>query len=187
MMRFMKTPYLHERITYTGRELRPLWCREQAGVAGDALVAFLGPCEVSTEHLVDSEDALAGDFIRAGLMLHFIGEHFGWTLREMILAQRLLVSLTADRLNEGRPAMVARRGDDLYIGEGKLSVSIATVSPVSGLLHFGLNVDASGAPVRAATLSDAGAEPEALAAAVLEDYAREMAGVETARTKVRPV
>jgi hypothetical protein len=82
---------------------------------------------------------------------------------------------------------VERRGDDLYVGEGKLSVSVATVSPVSGLIHLGLNVTAAGVPVKAACLADLGLEPERVALEVMRRFVAEMESVEAAAKKVRPV
>jgi len=39
-----------------------------------------------------------------------------------------------------------RRGDDIYVNGRKLSISIATVSPVSVKIHIGINVEAKGIP-----------------------------------------
>jgi len=40
-------------------------------------VAFVGGCEVSPDHMLDTEDLELGHAIRARLMLHFIAEHPG--------------------------------------------------------------------------------------------------------------
>ena len=56
----------------------------------------------------------------------------------------LIAAETVHRMSGKLPT---RKGDDLFLGEGKLSVSIATASPVSTLIHLGVNEDASGAPV----------------------------------------
>ena len=54
-------------------------------------------------------------------------------------------------IEAGRPFAVALdlAGDDLYVGDRKLSISIAAPSPTSALIHFALNIDPTGAPVRA--------------------------------------
>ncbi len=182
------TVRLSKDVVYTGLELRPLWCQSMTGLYGDILLSFEGPCDVPTQHLVDQEDALAGSCIRAARMLHFIAEHFSWSLREGVLAQRLLVAITAEVLCQtGNGLPLLRKGDDLFVNERKLSVSIATVSPVSALIHFALNIDATGSPVPAAELGDLGVAPEELAKAVLSRYADEITSIERARTKVRPV
>ena len=66
-----------ERI-YTGVELRPHFLLTELGLKGPALGAFVGPCQVQTEHLVDWEDRLAQDRIEAKWMVHFIGEFLEW-------------------------------------------------------------------------------------------------------------
>jgi hypothetical protein len=179
---------------YTGPELRPHFLLTELGLKGSALGAFIGPCRVQTEHLVDWEDRLANDRIEARLMVHFIGEFFGATLREGVLRQRLFMALVQQTLNERLPAGKAplwREGDDLFFGKGaearKLSVSIVTASPVSQLLHVGINVDPAGAPVPAVGLRELGVDPLEWVSAVLKAASDEWEGVEWACTKVRPV
>ena len=75
--------------TYTGQELRPHYLLAEMGIRGSGIGAFVGPCQVATQHLVDWEDRLANDRIEAESMLHFIGEFFGATLKEGVLLQRL--------------------------------------------------------------------------------------------------
>src|SRR3954454_24435196 len=84
---------------YAGVELRPHFLLTELGLRGSALGAFIGPCLVKTEHLVDWEDRLASDFIQAKMMVHFIGEFFGSGLREGVLRQRLFMAQIAQSLN----------------------------------------------------------------------------------------
>ena len=51
---------------------------------------------------------------------------------------------------------IERRGDDLYVENRKLNISIATCSANSILLHFGINVTNEGTPVETSALSDFG-------------------------------
>ncbi len=85
------------------------------------------------------------------------------------------------------PVVIVRRGDDLYDGDRKLSVSIATLSPNSALLHFAINVDPAGAPVPAKGLAEYGVDPREFAEAVLSSYAAETSGARRAVGKVRLV
>ncbi len=185
---------------YTGVELRPHFLLTELGLKGPALGAFIGPCQVKTEHLVDWEDRLANDRIEARWMVHFIGEFFGLGLREGVFLQRLLMSLMGEVVNEqllalGRAGSLCRRdGDDLFIPEGegsglgrKLSVSIVTASPVSLLLHTGINIDPAGAPVPAIGLQELGITPEAWVPLVLSRFATEWESIHWACAKVRPV
>ncbi len=175
-------------IQYTGEQLRSLWIYETFAINGDAIVGFAGPCNVPTEALVDSEDRRAGATISAALMLHFIIEHFGDSLSCAVLRQRLLTAIIKDLLQKaGDIPELARDGDDIFCGERKLTVSIATVSPVSALIHTGINIDASGAPVAACGLQDFGIEHFRLAEDIVEAYVAEMCSARFAATKVRGV
>ena len=175
---------------YTGVELRPHFLLTELGLRGSGVGAFTGPCRVATEHLVDWEDRIAQDRIEARRMVHFIGEFFGVGLREGVLAQRLLMALMGESLGERLRAagrFVLREGDDLFVDRRKLTVSIATASPVSLLLHVGVNIDPEGAPVPAIGLTELGVSPEEWVPAVLERFAGEWEGIDWACAKVRPV
>lgn len=177
-----------ERI-YTGAELRPHYLLTELGVRGSGLAAFVGPCRVQTSHLVDWEDRLAGDRIESKRMVHFMGEFFGLPIRAGVLAQRLLMALMAECLADRLPAgeRVRRSGDDLFVKDRKLSVSIVTASPVSVLLHAGINVDPEGAPVPAVGLAELGVSVEPWIDEVLSRFQEEWQGIEWACAKVRPV
>ena len=174
-----------EQVAYTGAELRSHWLFHRFGLQRDAAAAFLGPCEVTLEHMVDQADVAAGASIRATLMLHFIIEHFDTDLTRAVLRQRLLVCLARELLTGD--VEVRRSGDDLFVGQRKLSVSIATASPVSTLIHFAVNVDPTGAPVPAVGLAELGVVPLPFAELLLARYAEECEGVAAARCKVRGV
>jgi hypothetical protein len=184
----MKTRLIEARVDYTGRELRSGWIAERAALEGDAIVAFRGSCMVTGKDLVDLEDFELGNVVAGEDMLHFIAEIVGLGLVGVTYAQRVLCSIAQGILNSGvgRPA-VERRGDDLFLGSGKLSVSVATVSPVSGLIHLGLNITTAGVPVEAACLADLGLDHKWVAGEVLRQFADEVDSVVSASRKVRPV
>ncbi|MGD9497131.1 MAG: DUF366 family protein [Armatimonadota bacterium] len=175
-------------IAYTGHQLRSHWILETFGLQGDAIVAFRGPCRVELAEMVDVADVVARQPIQAAEMLHLIAEHFDRDLHRAVLRQHLLICVIAEALapRPGVPAL-RRDGDDLFAGERKLSVSIATVSPVSALIHVGLNIDPAGAPVPAVGLAQWGVDADELGAQVLDAYAREIADVQLAACKVRGV
>jgi hypothetical protein len=184
----MKTQLIKESLPYLGPELRPHFILSKFKIEGSALIAFRGPCDVKTDHLVDWEDRLANDSIRAKEMVHFLGEFFGITLKEGIWIQRLLVAESlAFLLQSGIKAI--RNGDDLFVNEKKLSVSIVTASPVSVLLHLGINIDSEGAPVKAIGLKDflSPAQIETFVLHLLSRFQEEYQSVERASVKVRPV
>lgn len=184
----LEVRYLGEGIDYTGLELRSHFIRERTRIATDGLIAFVGRCDVDSSRLVDLEDAFAGSVIRARSMLHFIGEHFQCPLREGNARLRLFAAIAAEALGRLAPGTaVVRRGDDLFVGERKLTVAICTVTPVSVVFHFGVNVDPLGAPVSAVGLGELGIDTKTYALSVLERYRGECESIELALRKVRGV
>ncbi len=183
-----QTRLIEDEIAYTGEQLRSLWAYRSFGILGDSAVAFIGACDVELDALVDIEDHREGAIIRSARMLHFIVEHFRPDLALGVARQRLLMVIIRDLINArvGR-LQIQRRGDDLYDEDRKLSVSIATVSPVSTLIHVGLNVVTDDVPVSACALTEYGIDAVDLARAVLDAYARELSEMERACCKVRPV
>ena len=169
---------------YRGGELRSHRIYETYDIQGDAIVAFVGPVEVRGESLVDLADRKGGLFIAGDSMLHFIVESFGADLDRAVFLQRLLVLLAIENLQR-RGARLSRRGDDLYLDRGKISVSIATVSPVSCLVHLGINCTNEGTPVATSSLRDLGVEAEAFGRELIAAFAAELGLMGRAATKVR--
>lgn len=174
-------------LDYDGSQLHSHFALRRFGVEGDAVVVFKGAMDVAREHTADLEDLLAGTPIRSAWMLHLIVECFHTSLTAMVLRQRLLARIAADLLHREWNVEVRVKGDDLYVGEGKLSVSIAAPSPVSCLIHFGLNISTRKVPVTAAGLEELGVDPDRLGPALARAFAEELASVEAARCKVRGV
>jgi hypothetical protein len=179
---------------YDGTQLRSLYAYLEHGLLGDSMVAWIGPCDVSFQHMVDGEDLRDASAIRGSQMLHFIVEKFEARLPEMVALQRLMSAIAKDLLETSRKTKgsLRRDGDDLYwksdssaTEEGKLSISIATVSPVSGLIHFAINVANQGTPVKTASLEDLGLEPKAFAKALLAKLVSEFDSISSATRKVK--
>ena len=182
----MVTKFIEERIDYTGEQLRSHWIYERFGIPGDAMVSFIGRCDVEFDEMVDLEDVLARSPIRSERMLHFIVEHFDVDLERAILRQRLLMAIILEILNRSVGSLLFRReGDDIFSDDAKLSVSIATCSPVSTLIHVGLNITTENTPVKTAGLVDYGIDPKTLARSIMKAYSDEIKGMTSARVKVR--
>ena len=184
----MKTGFLEEDTAYTGAQLRSGWIQEVGGLSGDAALAFFGPCDVMPEHMVDRVDLEAGARIASPRMLHIIVEHPGLDLGHITDRQRLLMALAGEILNRHLgETLIRREGDDLYLRDRKLSVSVATVSPSSGLIHSGFNVRGEGAPVPAIGLEELAMAPRDFAERLLDAYGKEIEGAAQAAGKVKPV
>jgi hypothetical protein len=179
--------FVPEKIAYTGEQLRSHWAYRSFDILGDSAVAFVGPCDVRPEFMKDVEDLKAASRIYSEEMLHFIVEHFSCALDTALLRQRLLMAIVAENLNRRGPGggPVTRSGSDLYDGRFKLTVSIASVSPVSALIHAGINVSSRNTPVPTRGLADYGVDPSAYAQEVLAGYSAECEGLLRARCKVK--
>jgi hypothetical protein len=179
---------LDRELEYTGAQLRSGWVAEVTGIAGDAAVAFIGPCDVKPEHMVDRVDLEAGARISSPRMLHIIIEHPGVGLDTITLRQRLLMAIAGEIINAHLgEALIRRDGDDLYLRGRKLSISVATTSPPSGLIHSGLNVRGEGAPVPAIGLEELALDPRRFAGKLLSAYAKEIESAKAAAEKVKGV
>lgn len=183
----MKIVPLGRDLTYDGSQLSTAFLDEHARGAPDAVLTFLGPADVPVEHLVDLEDADAGAVIYSPRMAHILVEHRGLALPEAVLCQRLLGRIAADWIGERAGVHVRVRGDDLFVDDGKLSVSVATRSPRSALIHFAVNVLVEGTPVRTAGLRDLRIAPVEFLAATARIYADEIDAARAAALKVRSV
>lgn len=186
----METLFIENEIKYTGEQLSPHWIYKNFNIMGNAIVAFIGECEVSLSHMVDIEDVINNEPIYSRKMLNIIEENFNSSLIEMVYKQRLLVTITKELIKKFHPEVnIIRNGDDLYVNNKKLSVSIATKSITSTLIHFGLNIDATGAPVNAADLlNDIGiVDVKKFAIELLNTYKNEIMDIRLAASKVRGV
>jgi len=182
----MKKAWLDTATAYDGTQLRSHWIYEKTGLLGDAIAAFEGPADVPTSNMADLVDVRDDAPIFSKSMLHFIIEHFGCDLKLAVARQRLLVAQAADLI---RPSAgeIRRSGNDLYAGDRKLSVSIATASPVSSLIHFAVNISSDGTPVPTLGLNDLKVDPRVLADELMRSYCDEIASMREARCKVRAV
>jgi hypothetical protein len=184
------THFAEKAIDYDGSQIHSLWANREFGLKGDCIVAFAGKCDVKPEFMVDVEDLKAGAKIFSRKMLHFIVEHFDHNLEAAVMRQRMLVTIAKECIDAAYPNLtkkIYRVHDDLFTGDAKMSVSIATATPVSTKIHLGINIIGAGAPVKAAGLEELGIDAAKLARAVMEAYAAEMRSAYEARCKVRGV
>lgn len=183
----MKMFFSDKKLDYDGSALSPLFAYLNHKVHGDSIVSFIGRCDVSLDHMVDAEDFIVSAKIKSDLMLHFIVEIFGQNLMTAVSLQRLLVSIAQNIL----PHKLRRDGDDLYLdntkGSFKLSVSIASVSAVSAMIHLGLNIKNEGTPVPTCCLQELGVDPKSFALELMKQFSEEYISIVGATQKVHPL
>lgn len=184
----MKTYLIDKNVKYEGWQLSPHWIYKNYKIQGDAIVGFIGECEVKLTEMVDIEDVINNEPIYSKSMLSFISEQFNIGLVEGVFRQRLLICTIKEAL-EKRGYKITRNGDDLFFDGKKLTVSIATKSATSVLIHTGINIDSEGAPVKASGLtSELGmTDIEEFAKEVMSRYAEEIDDIILASAKVRGV
>ncbi|MDA8213245.1 MAG: DUF366 family protein [Clostridia bacterium] len=184
----LKSFWVEDVLKYDGTQLSSLFAYRNFRVQGDSIVAFRGGCQVELRELVDVEDVLDQAHIYSEDMLHFIIEHFDQDLEKMVLRQRLFIAIISELLQAEGVRGLTRTGDDLFQGAGKLSVSIATLTRVSTMIHTGLNISSKHTPVKTISLQELGIlDPRGFAGKVMNAYAAEIEGIRMARCKVRGV
>ena len=185
----MKTLFLKQKIKYTGEQLKPLTNYLQHGLLGNSVVAWVGPCAVSTEHMIDGEDLRAKESIAADEMVHFVFELFDVSLKAGVCLQRLMAEMVKTYLqNKSQSSMAAklvRKGDDLYFEKQKLNISIATQSANSCLIHFAVNSLPTGAPVSILSLQELVVPADMFAKELMVLLQQEVLDILEASQKVR--
>lgn len=191
----MKQKFISKKINYDGAQLKPLYAYVNHKLHGDSIVSFCGACDVGFGEMVDAEDLVAGAQIKSDLMLHFIIEMFNQNLMTAVSLQRLIVSIAQNILNSTsvklKTTKLRRSGDDLYLDENKksrkLSISIASISPVSSMIHFALNITNKGTPVLTCSLEDLQIDPKKFAEQLMTAFSEEYISIIEATQKVRPL
>ena len=136
--------------------------------------------------MVDAEDFVVNAKIKSDKMLHFIIEIFNQNLTTAVCLQRLLVTMAQNLLLENGHQL-KRKGDDLYLGNKKLSISIASCSAVSSMIHLGLNIENKGTPVPTCALKDFSMDPIKFSKELMKRFSAEYISILEATKKVRPL
>jgi hypothetical protein len=183
----VKNKFINKRIDYTGEQLSSHFAYRNFDLQGDSVVSFIGACDVK-EKMVDLEDSKKKEFIHSDLMLHFLAEHFDCDLEKAILRKRLLIAIMLEEICKyTKKRGLIRSNNGIYMKDEKLTVAIATISPVSTLIHAGLNISSKNTPVKTIGLFDLGIKPEMLADKVMKRYCDEMGSAALSKTKVKGV
>ncbi len=191
----MKQKFIAQKINYDGSQLSPLFAYMHHAVHGDSIVAFEGACHVGFDKMIDAEDLVAKAKIESDSMLHFIVEMFHQDLTTAVSLQRLLVSIAEDILNSTSTVLknkkIWREGDDLYLDKKdvahKLTISIASKSAVSTMIHLGFNIKNEGTPVATCSLEDLKINAKKFAEVLMEEFCSEYNSIIAATQKVKPL
>ncbi len=104
-----------------------------------------------------------------------------------VALQRLFICIIKEVLEEYN-VFVKRSGDDLFYEGRKLSVSIATKSITSSLIHTALNIVKTGAPINVSSLTEMGiADIKEFSLKVMKKFTSEVEDMNFAKSKVRGV
>jgi hypothetical protein len=177
----MKSIILKDLIKYDGSQIAPLWAYSM-GIKGDSVVIFHGPMDVTFDNMKDLEDEKAGKTIKGDDLIHIIVERFNSpaSMRLAYYMQRLLIVSIKEVLGK-RGIETTRNGDDLFVGDGKLTVSIASAGVACEKIHCGINITTNGTPsdVNTAALLDNGIDDwKLLAKEIAETFIREIDDIE---------
>lgn len=185
----MKKLFVPQKLTYDGSQLKPLYAYENHKMLGDSIISWIGSCNITLDHMVDLEDKNQNAKICGDEMLHFIVEVFGPDLTAGVALQRLFASMAKDKIEVLSWQKLVRDGDDLYSADkkNKLSISIASKSAVSTMIHFAMNITNNGTPVPTLSLQDLKVDPTKLAEQLMNDFASEYESIVIATQKVIPL
>ncbi|MDR3223028.1 MAG: DUF366 family protein [Methanobrevibacter sp.] len=138
--------HLDNNFEYDGSQINPNWAFKTFKIKGSSIITWIGSMNIKDENLKDYEDL--GLDIKSNNIINCIVEHFDiqpGNLRIAYLRQRLLVMILVEELSK-KGINPLREGDDIYIGNYKLTVSIATASLSSTKIHLGINLTDDGSP-----------------------------------------
>ncbi|KCZ72255.1 hypothetical protein ANME2D_01660 [Candidatus Methanoperedens nitroreducens] len=175
-------------IKYDGSQIAPLWAYDM-GIEGDSIVIFHGPMDVTPDNMKDLEDRKAKKTIRGDQLIHIIVERFDSpaSMRLAYYMQRLLIVCIKDTLDK-HGIKTIRNGDDLFIDDRKLTVSIASAGVSSEKIHCGINITTQGTPddVKTAALEEFGIkEWETLAQEIARTFVHEYGDIESDIVKTK--
>ncbi len=138
--------HVDEIFEYDGSQINPSWAFQEFEIYGSSIITWVGPVNITPDNLKDFADV--GLEIKSDYMVNFICEFFDQqppNMRIAYLRQRILVMIFREILTE-YGIKTKREGDDIFVDDGKLSISIATISLSSAKIHFALNLEDRGTP-----------------------------------------
>ncbi|MHA1911190.1 MAG: DUF366 family protein [Candidatus Kariarchaeaceae archaeon] len=190
-----------EQITYDGTAIASHWALDRFDILGNSMISFRGPLKVPQSEMVDlldiKEEGDLGTYLITGKeAVQWIIEDFSPHPPNLELEYsrlRILVLVILEVLRKNIPDRDFRRSHtDIYVGNQKLSVGIATISKVSAKMHYALNLSSEEIPthVKAIGLYDMGLKSldvHSFSEEVGEAYLEEISRIERDCMKTRSV
>ena len=142
----IKYKHINKKFEYDGSQIDPSWAFKTFGIKGSSIVTWRGPMNITPDNMKDFADV--GLEIKGNEMLHCMSEFFDIQpadIRMAYMRQRLLVLIFKEELTK-MGVKSTRDGDDIFVNNAKLTVSIASVSITSIKIHFAFNIRDEGTP-----------------------------------------
>ncbi|MBX7075991.1 MAG: DUF366 family protein [Methanobacteriaceae archaeon] len=142
----IKYKHINKKFEYDGSQIDPSWAFKTFGIKGSSIVTWRGPMNITPDNMKDFADV--GLEIKGNEMLHCMSEFFDIQpadIRMAYMRQRLLVLIFKEELTK-MGVESTRDGDDIFVNNAKLTVSIASVSITSIKIHFAFNIRDEGTP-----------------------------------------
>ena len=142
----IKYKHINKKFEYDGSQIDPSWAFKTFGIKGSSIVTWRGPMNITPDNMKDFADV--GLEIKGNEMLHCMSEFFDIqpaNIRMAYMRQRLLVLIFKEELAK-MGVKSTRDGDDIFVNNAKLTVSIASVSITSIKIHFAFNIRDEGTP-----------------------------------------
>ncbi|MHA1259819.1 MAG: DUF366 family protein [Candidatus Heimdallarchaeaceae archaeon] len=188
-----------KQITYNGVQISAHYVAEKYNIIGNSILVFRGPMRLTKEDMLDLKDIIREGHLNDVLIssddsLHIIIEEFDLQPPNIELEYyrlRLLTQLVIEELDK-KKIPVIRKGSDIYFGNKKLNVGIATIGIASAKIHFGLNIKNTGFPshVNATGLMEMGFKEEEIKdwiLEIIEKYIDEVNAIKEDIVKTRPI
>ena len=190
---------LSEAIIYDGSQIAGRYTTEKYGVFGETILIFRGGMRLSPDEMVDIKDIVRESHLNKILIssddsLHFIIEEFDIQPPNMEVEYYRLQVLSQIVIEVLREAgiEISRKGTDMYVGDKKLNVAIATTGISSSKIHFGINIASTGFPshVDAIGLLELGIQQddiENIGLEIANRYSDEIAKIKEDVSKTKPI
>ncbi|MHA1668499.1 MAG: DUF366 family protein [Candidatus Heimdallarchaeaceae archaeon] len=188
-----------KQIIYDGMQISAHYVAQKYNIIGNSILIFRGPMRLTKKEMLDLKDIIREGHLNDVLIssndsLHIIIEEFDLQPPNIEIEYyrlRLLTQLVIEELVK-KKITVVRKGSDIYCGNKKLNVGIATIGLSSAKIHFGLNIKNTGFPshVNATGLLEIGFKEEEIRDWILkivEKYIDEVNAVKEDIVKTRPI